>query len=147
MSDQPFVIERLFDAPIANLWDALTKNEQMRKWYFQLAEFKPVVGFEFQFTGKTKENVEYLHLCRVTEVIPGKKLAYSWRYDGYPGNSIVTFELTGEGKKTKLKLTHAGLETFAQSGPDFAKDNFAGGWTSILNDSLKEFVEGKVVNA
>jgi uncharacterized protein YndB with AHSA1/START domain len=83
MSSQPFIIERIFDAPITKVWDALTKNEQMKKWYFQLEDFKPVVGYEFQFTGKTEKNVEYLHLCKVTEVISGKKLAYSWRYEGW----------------------------------------------------------------
>jgi uncharacterized protein YndB with AHSA1/START domain len=145
MSEQPFMIERVFDVPITTLWDALTKNEQMKKWYFNMADFKPVIGFEFQFTGTTEENTEYLHLCRVTEVIPAKKLAYSWRYDGYPGISIVTFELTVEGGKTRLKLTHAGLESFASAGRDFAKENFAMGWTSILDKSLKGFVESDPV--
>ena len=144
MSSQPFVIERVFDAPVTKVWDALTRNEQMKKWYFQLADFKPVVGFEFQFTAKN-EQVEYHHICKVTEVIGGKKLAYSWRYKGYPGISIVTFELFQEGNKTKLKLTHAGLETLEPGGPGFARKNFEEGWTSILDKSLKGFVEAKSV--
>jgi uncharacterized protein YndB with AHSA1/START domain len=136
MSNNPIEIERLFDVPSTKVWDALTKNEQMKEWYFQIAEFKPVVGFEFQFIGKTDENKEYLHLCKVTEVVPGKKLAFSWRYDGLPGNSIVTFELFAEGEKTRLKLTHTGIESFAIGGPDFVKENFVQGWTYILDKSL-----------
>jgi uncharacterized protein YndB with AHSA1/START domain len=136
MSNNPIEIERLFDVPSTKVWDALTKNEQMKEWYFQIAEFKPVVGFEFQFIGKTDENKEYLHLCKVTEVVPGKKLAYSWRYDGLPGNSIVTFEFFAEGEKTRLKLTHTGIESFAIGGPDFVKENFVQGWTYILDKSL-----------
>ena len=147
MSNHPFVIERLLDAPVSRVWDALTKNEQMKKWYFDLADFQPVVGFEFSFTGKTEEGTEYLHLCKVTDVVTGKKLAYSWRYDGYPGNSVVSIELSEEGAKTKLRLTHSGLETFASGGPDFAKENFAKGWTSILDKSLKEFLEKTPVRA
>lgn len=147
MSNHPFVIERLFDAPVSRVWDALTKNEQMKKWYFDLADFQPVVGFEFSFTGKTKEGTEYLHLCKVTDVVTGKKLAYSWRYDGYPGNSVVSIELSEEGAKTKLRLTHSGLETFASGGPDFAKENFAIGWTAILDQSLKGFLEETPVQA
>ena len=81
------------------------------------------------------------HLCKVTEVVPGKKLAYSWRYDGYPGDSLVTFELFETGEKTRLKLTHAGLETFAHLNPDFAVSNFVEGWTHILGTSLKEFLD------
>ncbi len=141
MSNHPFEIERLFDAPVTKVWDALTQNEQLKKWYFQIADFKPIVGFEFQFIGKTEDNKEYLHLCKITEVVPGKKLVYSWRYDGLPGNSLVSFELFEEGEKTRLKLKHAGLETFAAGGSDFAKENFAGGWTYILDKSLTEYLK------
>jgi len=45
MNNQPFIIERLFDVSVSKVWDALTKNEQMKKWYFQLPDFKVVVGF------------------------------------------------------------------------------------------------------
>ncbi len=85
--------------------------------------------------------MRYLHLCKITEVIPRKKLQYSWRYDGYEGNSFVTFELFAEGNKTRLKLTHEGLETFPISNPDFAKENFVEGWTYLIGTSLKEFAE------
>ena len=141
MKNQPFVIERTFNAPIEKVWKAITNKDEMKHWYFDLAEFKPEVGFEFQFIGGPEDGVQYLHLCKITEVISGKKIAYSWRYDGFEGNSFVTFELFSEGNKTRLKLTHAELETFPASNPDFAKDNFEQGWNSILDKSLKEFLE------
>lgn len=147
MNNQAFVIERTFDVPVKRMWDALTKNEQLKKWYFQFAEFIPVVGFEFQFTGTSKENTEYLHYCKITELVPGKKLAYSWRYDGYSGNSVVTFELFEDKGKTRLKLTHEGIETFAAGGPDFAKENFAEGWTYLVDKSLRNFLEAATVQA
>jgi uncharacterized protein YndB with AHSA1/START domain len=141
MNTQPFVIERIFDAPIEKVWDALTKNVQMKKWYFQLPDFKAVVGFEFSFKGGPDEKNYYNHLCKVTEVIPGKKIAYSWRYEGYPGISFVSFALSAVGEKTKLRLTHTGLESFDQANPHFAEKNFELGWESILDNSLKAFVE------
>jgi uncharacterized protein YndB with AHSA1/START domain len=113
----------------------------MRQWYFDLPAFEPVVGFEFQFYGQGHKGEKYLHLCRITEVLPGKKITYSWRYDGYEGNSFVSFELFDEGNKTRLKLTHQGLETFPQNNPDFAKESFAAGWTHLIGVSLKEFIE------
>ena len=141
MNDRPLFIEREFNGAATKIWDALTKNEQLKKWYFQIPEFKPVVGFEFQFAAKVREDVEYVHLCRIIEVIPGKKIAYTWRYDHYPGNSIVTFELFPEGEKTKVILSHTGLESFAAAGPDFSRESFTGGWTYILGKSLKAFLE------
>jgi uncharacterized protein YndB with AHSA1/START domain len=144
MKNEQFVIERTFNAPIGKVWEAITDKNDMKQWYFDIAEFKPEVGFEFQFEGR-KDDKCYIHLCKITEVIVGRKLTYSWRYEGYEGNSFVTFELFAEGDKTRLKLTHEGLETFPMTNPDFAKENFVAGWTQLIGSSLKEFVEKSTV--
>src|SRR6266481_1118679 len=133
------VIERTFNAPVGRVWQALTDVEEMRRWYFDLKEFKPEVGFEFEFIVE-HEGVKYHHLCKITEVAPQKKIAYTWRYKGHEGDSLVTFELAADGNKTRLKLTHEGLETFPKT-PSFARKNFMEGWTQIIGSSLKEFVE------
>ena len=140
LTTTPFVIERTYNAPVEKVWQAITDKEQMKQWYFDMPAFMPEVGAEFSFSGGTEEH-SYLHLCKITEVIPYKKLAYSWRYDGYEGNSIVTFELFDEGGITRLRLTHEGLETFPSNNPDFAKENFAQGWTYITGTSLPSFIE------
>jgi len=139
MNEKSFIIERIFSAPVATVWKAITNKEEMKHWYFDLAEFKAEPGFEFQFRAG-EEGKEYLHRCKITEVINERKITYSWRYDGYAGNSLVTFELFPEGDKTKLKLTHAGLETFPASNPDLAKERFAEGWNHIIGISLKEYL-------
>ncbi len=139
METTPFVIERTFNVPTEKVWQAITDRDKMAQWYFDLKEFKPEAGFEFHFDGGPPEKV-YHHVCIITEVVPGKKLAHSWAYEGYPGKSYVTWELFPEGNQTKVKLTHSGLETFPKE-PDFARSNFEGGWTHIVGTSLKEFVE------
>ena len=140
--ESPFVLEKTYKAPRQKVWRAITNREDMKQWYFDLPEFKPVVGFEFEFRGGKEDGVQYLHRCRITEVVPEKKLTYSWRYEPYEGMSFVTFELFDDGdKNTKVKLTHAGLDTFPKSVPDFDKKNFAEGWTEIIGSSLKNFVE------
>jgi uncharacterized protein YndB with AHSA1/START domain len=138
---QSFVIERTYNTPAAKVWKAITDKAEMKKWYFDLAEFKPTVGFEFRFKGGPSEDRQYLHICVVTEVVNGKKITYSWRFDGYEGLSHVTFELFEEGSKTRLKLTHSGLETFPASNPDLAAHNFGKGWTQIIGTSLAEYLE------
>lgn len=133
------VIERTFNAPIAKVWRAITDVDQMRAWYFDLKEFKPEVGFEFEFSVE-HEGMTYHHLCRVTEVVPEKKIAYTWRYKGEPGDSLVTLELFAEGDNTRVKLTHTGIETFPKT-PAYARKNFESGWTAIIGTELKQFVE------
>ncbi|HUM67185.1 MAG TPA: SRPBCC domain-containing protein [Chitinophagaceae bacterium] len=139
MSTQPIVIERTFNVSPTRLWQALTKSEQMKQWYFDLPGFKAEPGYEFSFYAGRDEK-KFLHLCKVIEVIPGKKLTHSWRYDGYPGDSIVSFELFPEGENTRLRLTHSGLETFGDN-PDFAKSNFVEGWTNIIVKRLQKHLE------
>ncbi len=139
MDNKPVVVETIYKASKEKVWNAITDKNEMKKWYFDIADFKPEVGFEFQFIGGTPEK-SYLHLCKITEAVKESKLSYSWRYDGYEGKSFVTFELTAEGDNTKLKLTHKDLETFPADNPDFAKKNFEEGWNYILGTALKEFL-------
>jgi uncharacterized protein YndB with AHSA1/START domain len=133
------VLERTFDVAVARVWKALTDVDQMREWYFDLKDFKPEVGFEFGFVVEHEGNT-YDHRCKITEVIPQKKIAYTWRYEGHEGESLVTIELFPEGDKTRLKLTHTGLDTFPKT-PAFACENFEKGWTQIIGSELKKFVE------
>src|SRR6266513_3607764 len=119
---EEIVMERTFNAPVAKVWQSLTDVDQMRKWYFDLKEFRPEVGFEFDFVVEHEANY-YHHLCKVTEVIPQRKIAYTWRYKGEPGDSLVTFELSPDGNKTKLRLRHEGIESFPKT-PAYARKNF-----------------------
>ena len=140
MGTTPFTIERTLNAPVEKVWKAISDKEQMKQWYFDLKEFKPEVGFEFQFTGEGQKGEKYLHLCKVVEAIPHRKLAYSWSYDQLKGYSVVTFELFPEGDITRLKLTHEGLDSFRENGPDFAKESFMQGWTELIGKLLPGFL-------
>jgi uncharacterized protein YndB with AHSA1/START domain len=141
MNNEPFVIERILNASAEKVWAAITDPAQMKEWYFDLPGFKAEAGYTFQFEGGDPAGKIYLHLCTVTEVVMNQRLSYTWRYDGYEGDSLVSFELFAEGESTRIKLTHAGLETFPASNPDLAKENFAAGWTDIIGRSLVAFVE------
>ena len=133
------IVERTFNAPVLRVWKTLADVDQMREWYFNLKEFKPQIGFEFEFVVE-HEGTSYHHLCRVTEVVPQKRIAYTWRYKGEPGNSLVTIELSPEGEKTRLKLTHTGIDTFPKT-PAYERKNFESGWIAIIGTELKQFVE------
>ncbi len=138
---KPLLVTRVYDAPIQKVWQALTDNEQMKQWYFKLPEFKAEVGFEFDFVGGPPDGIQYKHLCKITEIIPGRKISYTWVYEGYAGESLVSFELFEEDDKTKLVVTHAGLETFDASNKDFDKGNFDEGWNYFVNTALADFLD------
>jgi uncharacterized protein YndB with AHSA1/START domain len=141
INTNPLTLERLIDAPVQKVWQALTDKDQMKQWYFVLDDFKAEKGFKFSFAGKGSKGEEYIHLCKVIEAIPLKKLTYSWTYKDVPGYSEVTFELIEQGSKTLVKLSHTGLESFPQDKPDFGRNSFNGGWTELITKLLPAFVE------
>lgn len=141
MNNEPITVERIFNAPVQKVWEAISDKEKMKQWYFDVSDFKPKPGFEFNFAGQGAKGEKHMHLCKVIEAEPQKKLSYTWHYEGKEGSSLVSFHLFPEGDHTKVILTHSGVETFAANGPDFAKASFTQGWTMIIGTSLKDFVE------
>ena len=138
MNAQPLVVEKIINAPINRVWKAITDHSQMQQWYFKMPAFEAKKGFEFTFEGGSKGQI-FTHLCKITEVIENKKLQHTWSYKGNEGMSVVTWELADVGGKTKVTLTHTGLETFGDS-PDFARKNFEAGWNSIIGTNLPKFI-------
>lgn len=139
MKKNALVLERLLAASPERVWNALTRKEEMKEWYFELSAFKAEPGFTFSFNGGD-ETKTYLHQCRVTEVIPQRKLQYTWKYPGFPGESLLSFELIPQGANTLLRVTHEGLDSFPQDNPDFARENFSAGWNHIIGKSLPDYL-------
>jgi uncharacterized protein YndB with AHSA1/START domain len=139
MNTAPLIVERTLQARPEQVWHALTDKAAMKAWYFDVDAFEPVPGFEFRFTGGTEEK-SYLHICVIDEVVPLQKLSYSWRYDTFPGNSKVSFELFPEGDGTRVKVTHEGLHHFPDL-PDFVRSNFEKGWTDLLDVTLRRYLQ------
>lgn len=141
MNTDPIIVEQTFNVPIAVVWRAITDKHQMRQWFFEpMIDFKPEVGFETQFDVLC-EGQNYLHQWKVTEVVSERRIVYDWRYEGYPGESSVMWELTETPGGTKLVFTHKGSETFPPDNPVFSRENGVAGWTCLVRERLKDFLE------
>ena len=97
-----------------DVWESLTTPELLAQWLME-SDFQPVVGHQFTFNTKPKIKLGFdgMIYCEVLEIIPLKKLVYSWK--GGPGNgkitldSIVTWTLTPASNGTTLQLVHSGF--------------------------------------
>ena len=111
-SDEPVVVEDVFNADIKTVWKAITEVNQMTKWFFDnIPDFEAEVGFETQFNVNSGER-DFLHIWKIIEVEPFKKITYDWSYKDYPGRGLVSFELFEEENSTKLRLTNTVIEDF-----------------------------------
>ena len=137
----PIIVEQTFNTSIDTVWNSITEIDLMRQWYFKnIPSFKPEVGFKTQFNVESQGR-NFLHLWKVIEVVPMKKLSYNWKYAGYPGDSFVVFELFKEDNSTKLRLMHQVLESFPDDIPEFSRKSCIEGWTFFIRKSLKEYLE------
>ena len=128
MTADPIVIEQALDASVSIVWYAITDKDQMCQWFFEsMSDFQPEVGFETQFDVECEGRV-FSHQWKVIEVIQEKKIVYEWRYGGFPGSSIVSWEITKTSDQTLLRLTHRGGESFPQNVPEFTRESCEAGW-------------------
>ena len=139
--DKPIIVEQNFNSSIEIVWDAITILDKMKQWFFSnIASFEPVVGFETRFVIEVEDRI-FPHLWKLTEVIPQKKITYDWRYEGYPGSSIIVFQLIEEGAQTKLRLTATVVENYPDNIPEFKRESGVEGWSYFIKKSLKEYLE------
>ena len=139
--DDPIIVEQSFNATIESVWKAITEVDQMRQWFFEkIPSFEPEVGFETQFNVQSQDR-NFLHMWKVTEVTPLRLIRVSWKYEAYPGDSYVVFELFEENNLTKLRLTAQVVEDFPEDIPEFRRESCIEGWIYFIKKRLKEFLE------
>ena len=128
------------------VWGYLTKPELLEQWLMK-NNFKPITGHKFQFTTKpvVKFGFDGNVYCEVLEVVPFKRLSYSWK--GGPGNgkitldSVVVWTLTATEKGTELKMEHKGFKGMKNFiGYLFMKE----GWRGKIRKKLKALLDESV---
>jgi uncharacterized protein YndB with AHSA1/START domain len=140
-------LERLLDAPVETVWRYLTEAELRGQWFMGGTDAK--AGGEFELLNDHdnlsdddvpySENYAEFKGSRWTEQVTRFEPPHLLETTFQGGrNGTVTFELSGEGGKTRLVLTHRGIES-----PVGAQD-FGSGWNSHLT-VLEERLAGRRV--
>ena len=133
-------IVRKVNAPPARVWAAITRPEQMIKWWGPdagptldvVADVRP--GGRFSVVFRLLDGSEHNPTGTYREVIPEKKLVFTWILPGaVEPNTLVTFLLEPSGAGTMLTLTHEHL-------PDEpARLSHEQGWSGLI-DKLALFL-------
>jgi uncharacterized protein YndB with AHSA1/START domain len=118
------------------VWRALTDPDLLARWLMP-NNFRPEPGCEFEFRAKPVGGWDGIARCKVLEIDPPNKLAYSWKSNKI--ETVVTFTLRPEDGGTWLRFSHAG---FAGAGGFVAKLFMGSGWRKKLHKSIPEIVAG-----
>lgn len=133
-------IVRRIKAPPAKVYAALTEPAQMVRWWgpdagptlSAVADVRP--GGRFSIVFRLLNGDEHNPTGVYREVVPGRKLVFTWEWRGAPERqSLVTFLLEPAGGGTELTLIHELL-------PDEdARLSHERGWMGFL-DKLSAFI-------
>jgi uncharacterized protein YndB with AHSA1/START domain len=127
-------IRRRFKAAPARVFAAWTEPAQIARWFgpggVKVTEtvFELHVGGRFMLHGTSPSGEDHRVSGTVQEVVPGRKVVYSWAWQSTPERqSLVTVAFAPDGDGTVLTLTH---EKFFDED---ARDRHNGGWTAALD--------------
>ena len=132
------VVEDVVPQPPEKVWKALTSAGLISQWLMP-TDFEPAVGKRFTFKTKPIGDWDGVVHCEVLEIVPHRRLVYSWKGGSDSNNSdsnygskldsVVTWTLQPEGRGTRLRLVHTG---FRSPQNDFAYDAMSPGWGRIM---------------
>jgi uncharacterized protein YndB with AHSA1/START domain len=136
-------IKRFINAPRAQIYAAWTDAAELKKWFgpdwVQTREIvaEARVGGKFRWDLITGDGREKTIEGEYREIIPGKKIVFTWRHCDDEAwvnrSSIVTVELSDRHGGTELQLTHVQLPS------EESRDDHHKGWNSVL-DRLEKFL-------
>lgn len=89
------IASRVYDTDAADLWDALTNQQRLPRWFAKVdGDFK--LGGRFHVEGNASGTI--------TACEPNRHMAGTWEFMG--GTSWIEISLTPEAGGTRLELTH-----------------------------------------
>jgi uncharacterized protein YndB with AHSA1/START domain len=136
---RPIVVERVFTYPPERLWRALTDSAALSDWLME-NDFQPVLHHEFTFRTKPAPGFDGIVHCRVTEIDPPTRLAYTWGAGKH--RTLVTWTLEPVEGGTLLRMEHSGFQGI---GGFFMRLFLSGGWKRIVHERLSGNLEGRSV--
>jgi len=110
VSEEEICLTRLFDAPMALVFQVMTQPEHVRQWWGQLGEGYSVpvceidlrVGGAWRFVNRHPQG-DAVFYGEYREISPPNRLVHTEIFEPYPDAvSVVTTTLTEEGGKTRL---------------------------------------------
>jgi uncharacterized protein YndB with AHSA1/START domain len=134
------IVEREMPHPPQRIWRALTQSPLIAEWLMQ-NDFEPVVGHKFNFRATPMLGWNGVTDCEVLEIIPLRRLAYSWNASGEQAHNglrtIVTWTLTPREQGTHVRMEQSGFRAQDETG----YRGMGGGWPRILG-RLEEIASG-----
>ena len=142
-SDPPVVVEMFIEAPVEELWKAITELPQMHEWFFhELTVFEPRAGFATEFSVE-HDGTTYVHQWKLKEVEAPSRMVIDWQYEKHDGQGLVEWDLAAKNSGSTITLTNSIVHEFPADNPAFSRKSCEDGWQYLM-ERLKHHVEQSV---
>ena len=136
-------ITRFINAPPARVYKAWTDPAELQRW-FGPEDVRTIkidadvrVGGKYRWDIQKQDGEEWSCLGEYRELVPGKKVVFTWKWDDDETwenhNSVVTVEFSARDGGTEVKLTHEKLPS------EESRERHNQGWSSVF-DRLEKFL-------
>ncbi|TPV94893.1 MAG: SRPBCC domain-containing protein [Myxococcales bacterium FL481] len=131
MTDPPLVVERMYEAGCAELFDAWTDPALIQQWFFVdptwhaevSADVRP--GGSYTLSMITTDGERHTMTGRYLELERPRRVVFTWN-SHVTQDTKVTVEIEPVGSKTRVRLIHEGISDPAARPPHER------GWTGCL---------------
>ncbi|GAA4086300.1 SRPBCC domain-containing protein [Mucilaginibacter panaciglaebae] len=149
--ERDITVKWFFTHSPEKVWECLTDPELIGLWLMK-NDFKPVIGHRFNFHTKPipKMGFDGIVYCEVLDIVPAKKLVYTWKGGPRPGviklDTLLIWTLNAKNGGTEVLLEHKGFKGF---GNYLASIFMGSGWkkgiTRAFERVLNNYVQGGVL--
>lgn len=133
--------------PPQKVWRALTEPEQIARWFptawgATSTDFRPVVGAQFRMDAEKKRGWRGFVVGQVLEVVPEKRLVYTWigspQEERSPTRVEWTLEPTARGTRVRF-VYHLSPEFSGMMGW-LAEKGAGSSWRKMMDAALPEIL-------
>jgi uncharacterized protein YndB with AHSA1/START domain len=147
-SDREIRMTRLFDAPRALVFEAMTRPEHIRNWWGNLGPGYSVpvcevdlrVGGKWRFVNRTPNGEQAVFYGEYREINPPDRVVFTEIFEPFPDAvSVVTSVLTEENGKTRMTAT---VEYPSREVRDMVRATGMERGAALSYDRLEDVVRG-----
>ena len=136
-------IKRFINAPRSRVYQAWTDPAQLKQWWgpenVETRNFvtDARIGGKYRWDLVNQEGEEMSVFGEYRELVPGKKIVFTWKWDDDENweehDSVVTVEFSDRDGGTEVRLVHEKLPS------EDSRDRHNEGWNSVLGRLQKFF--------
>ena len=136
----PITLTSSFACSPEAAWAAITAADSMAIWWGDYVHLEAKPGGAFREVWRNEAGQEVVTAGRIVAIEAPGLLRLTWKDDGWPVETGVTWQITPNSDGTHVALTHAGWDLFPAAQGPALRQAHQDGWRHHLGN-LRSYLE------